>query len=78
MNVYQIEIDNAIPFVIMFMYETKGRHKTMANKKSNLRRNNLIAKVFNILFDFDSDPLAASINLLLLTLALAYIFSKLV
>ena len=60
------------------MYETKGRHKTMANKKSNLRRNNLIAKVFNILFDFDSDPLAASINLLLLTLALAYIFSKLV
>lgn len=48
------------------------------NKKSNLRRNNLIAKAFSILFDFDSDPLAASINLLWLMLALAYILSKLV
>lgn len=60
------------------MYETKGQHKTMANNKSNLHHNNLIAKVFNFLFDFDSDPLAASVNLLLATLALAYIFSKLV
>ena len=50
----------------------------MANNKSNLRRNNLIAKVFNTLFDFDSNPLAAAINLLWLMLALAYILSKLV